>query len=67
VSDLADGADGADREEIPDYGTPDPETGLEEHDINLIRWMLSLPPVERLRYAQRFAAGAEQLRRAPRA
>lgn len=40
---------------LPDYGEPDPETGLEPQDLEQIRWMLSLTPIERLRYAQRFA------------
>ena len=35
-------------------------------DLTLIRWMLSLSPVERLRTAQRYATTAQRLRNAPR-
>ena len=35
-------------------------------DLTLIRWMLSLSPIERLRTAQRYAASAQRLRNAPR-
>jgi hypothetical protein len=38
----------------------------EEVDITLIRWMLSLSPIERLRTAQRYARSAQRLRNAPR-
>ncbi len=47
--------------ELPDYGTLRPESELEPQDIDLIRWMLTLTPVERLRYAQRFATGVRKL------
>ena len=52
--------------ERPDYGRPDPETGLEPHDLELIRWMLGLTPVERLRYVQRFVSGIRRLELARR-
>lgn len=35
-------------------------------DLTLIRWMLSLSPLERLRTAQRYANAAQRLRNAPR-
>ncbi len=35
-------------------------------DLTLIRWMLSLSPLERLRTAQRYANSAHRLRHAPR-
>lgn len=35
-------------------------------DLTLIRWMLSLSPLERLRTAQRYAVSAQRLRNAPR-
>ena len=35
-------------------------------DLTLIRWMLSLSPIERLRTAQRYAGSAQRLRNAPR-
>ena len=35
-------------------------------DLTLIRWMLSLTPLERLRAAQRYANSAQRLRNAPR-
>lgn len=38
----------------------------DEVDITLIRWMLSLSPLERLRTAQRYARSAQRLRNAPR-
>jgi hypothetical protein len=34
-------------------------------DLTLIRWMLSLSPLERLRTAQRYANSAQRLRNAP--
>jgi hypothetical protein len=52
---------------LPDYGEPDSESGLEPQDIDQIRWLLSLTPTERLRYAQRFASGAQKLQLARRA
>ncbi len=36
--------------------------GLDEGDLGLIRWMLSLSPTERLRYAQGFAQSVNILR-----
>ncbi|MCW3097468.1 MAG: hypothetical protein JWL77_3086 [Chthonomonadaceae bacterium] len=38
----------------------------DEVDLTLIRWMLSLSPLERLRTAQRYARSAQRLRNAPR-
>jgi hypothetical protein len=38
----------------------------DEVDVTLIRWMLSLSPIERLRTAQRYARSAQRLRNAPR-
>ncbi len=35
-------------------------------DLTLIRWMLSLSPIERLRTAQRYASSVQRLRNAPR-
>ena len=52
---------------LPDYGEPDSESKLEPQDLEQIRWMLSLTPTERLRYAQRFASGAQKLQLARRA
>jgi len=52
---------------LPDYGEPDSESGLEPQDLEQIRWMLSLTPTERLRFAQRFASGAQKLQLARRA
>lgn len=52
---------------VPDYGEPDSESGLEPQDLEQIRWMLSLTPVERLRHAQRFASAARKLQLARRA
>ena len=52
--------------ELPDYGSLDPDTGLEAQDIELIRWMLSLSPTERLRYVQRFAHGLRRIELASR-
>ena len=56
------------------YETPAPESrkpglskwGLDEGDLGLIRWMLSLPPTERLRYAQGFAQSVNVLQHASR-
>jgi hypothetical protein len=45
--------------ELPTYS----EDGV---DLTLIRWMLSLSPVERLRAAQRYANSAQRLRNALR-
>lgn len=42
------------------------EGGEEEVDVTLIRWMLSLSPLERLRTAQRYARSAQRLRNAPK-
>ena len=53
--------------ELPDYGTADADFGLEPQDVDLIRWMLTLSPTQRLRYAQRFADGARKMRIASRA
>ena len=39
--------------------------GDDEVDVTLIRWMLSLTPLERLRTAQRYANSAQRLRNAP--
>ncbi len=35
-------------------------------DLTLIRWMLSLSPIERQRTAQRYANSAQKLRNAPK-
>lgn len=48
-----------------------PQSGQQTHsddgvDLTLIRWMLSLSPLERLRTAQRYANSAQRLRNAPR-
>lgn len=43
-----------------------PNDGDDEVDVTLIRWMLSLSPLERLRTAQRYANSAQRLRNAPR-
>lgn len=40
---------------------------LDEHDLGLIRWTLSLTPAERLRNAQGFIRSVFRLRRARRA
>jgi hypothetical protein len=40
---------------------------LDGGDLSLMRWMLTLTPAERLRFAQGFASSAERLRRARRA
>ncbi len=45
---------------------PKPPTELDEHDRELIRYMLSLTPGERLRYIQSFANGVEKLKHARR-
>ena len=47
------------KDELPTYS----DDGV---DLTLIRWMLSLPPIERLRTAQRYANSAQRLRNAPR-
>ena len=54
-----------------DQGKTPPELeqqipGDDEVDVTLIRWMLSLSPLERLRTAQRYANAAQRLRNAPR-
>lgn len=46
-------------ERLPTYS----EDGV---DLTLIRWMLSLTPLERLRTAQRYANSAQRLRNAAR-
>lgn len=43
-----------------------PTYSAEGVDLTLIRWMLSLTPIERLRTAQRYARSAWKLRYAPR-
>ncbi|MBZ0111486.1 MAG: hypothetical protein K8J08_03420 [Thermoanaerobaculia bacterium] len=49
---------------MPDYGggPSDAYFGLEPQDVDQIRWMLTLEPLERLRYVERFAAGVQALR-----
>lgn len=57
------------RREIPAPETPKPglsKWGLDEGDLGLIRWMLSLTPTERLRYAQGFAQSVNVLQHASR-
>ena len=51
--------DSAFKEDSPTYS----DDGV---DLTLIRWMLSLSPIERLRTAQRYANSARRLRNAPR-
>jgi len=46
--------------------TPQPTHSDDGIDLTLIRWMLSLTPLERLRTAQRYARSAQRLRNAPR-
>ncbi|MCW3055094.1 MAG: hypothetical protein JWN14_4264 [Chthonomonadales bacterium] len=46
--------------------TPQPTHSDDGTDLTLIRWMLSLTPLERLRTAQRYARSAQRLRNAPR-
>lgn len=36
--------------------------GLDEGDMDLLRWMLEKTPLERLRYAEGFARGIEALK-----
>ncbi len=43
-----------------------PSTSENEVDVTLIRWMLSLSPLQRLQTAQRYANSARKLRNAPR-
>lgn len=58
--------------ESPDKNLPNAERAAEPAysddgvDLTLIRWMLSLSPLERLRTAQRYARAAHRLRNAPR-
>ncbi len=51
--------DGTFQEGLPTYS----DDGV---DLTLIRWMLSLSPIERLRTAQRYANSVRKLRNAPR-
>lgn len=59
------------QDETAPLGDNTPQEGLptcseDGVDLTLIRWMLSLSPLERLRIAQRYASAARRLRNAPR-
>ena len=56
---CSDHVEGASQDNLPIYSAD----GV---DLTLIRWMLSLSPIERLRTAQRYANSAQKLRNAPR-
>ena len=61
----------ANKETLEPDAEPAKQSSLPTHsedgiDLTLIRWMLSLTPLERLRVGQRYARSAQRLRNAPR-
>ena len=56
---MSDSVESVSEDKLPTYS----DDGV---DLTLIRWMLSLSPIERLRTAQRYGSAVQRLRNAPR-